>query len=104
MIENGWLTTEASVEALLKDANGLSKRKDLGTVTGPSLKTELESVKRQAKDLQDKTIKKIRENAKTQNELQRIALKADSKLRTPCVDECERAFAKEPWSDDASSG
>jgi len=104
ILSNLQLTTELSAEALLKDADGLSRRKEHGKLSGSSLAQEVDSLQQQAKNLQKQTLKRLKETMKNQNELQRLALKADSKLKTSCMDECEREFSKNPWSDSASAG
>jgi SPX domain protein involved in polyphosphate accumulation/uncharacterized membrane protein YidH (DUF202 family) len=104
VLSNSWQTTTSSVEALLKDANGLSRRKKLGTVSGTVLADEVAALRRLARNAQNKTLKAIREHNKTQQELLRLALKADSKLGTACQDECERELTREPWADEGSSG
>jgi len=95
---------DASAEALLKDADGLVRCKQHGKLGMEKLTREAETLRRRAKYLQTKTLRFGSEATENQKELHRIALKADAKLRTSCVDDSEREFAKEPWNDTGSSG
>ena len=104
ILSNKSRTVESSAEALLKDADGLSRRKDLGKLSKSALKKELEQLRAQAKRLQNQTLRIIKEKAKNMDELLRISNKADAKLHTNCVEDSERFFSQEPWEDTASSG
>lgn len=97
-------TIDASAEALLKDAAGLSRRKEQVKLSDSDLTRETESLRQRAKKLQTKTLKVISETTKNQKELYRIALEADSKLKTSCVDELERELSKEPSTDKGTAG
>ena len=102
VLASGRLSVESSAEALLKDVDGLSRRKD--KLSKSALQKELEEVKTQAAPLQQKTLRVKSEATKNEKELHRIALEADSMLGTSCVDESERIFAKKPWRDGVSAG
>jgi len=103
-LSNQRRTVESSAEALLKDANGLSRVKESGKLSNRSLQQKCKNIRKQAIDLQTKTLKIMKEATKNRKELHRIALKADSKLRTTCVEEAERDFTKEPWTEMGSAG
>ena len=82
--------------------DGLYRRK--AKLSGAVLSEELVATRKAATALQGKTLRIINEKTKNEKELHRIALEADSKLGTSCVDESERQFAKEPWTDIVSAG
>jgi len=97
-------TIDSSAEALLKDADGLSRRKEHGKLSGSDLSQQIDSLRTQAQYLQTKTLKIIQEATKNQTELHRIALRADARLHTSCADDASREFSKEPWTDKGSAG
>ena len=93
---------ESSAEALLKNADGLLRRRDKMSDTAVS--NQLSETRRLATVLENKTIRINVEAMKTEKELRRIAFLADTKLGTVCVDQAERQFSKEPWVDKVSTG
>jgi len=97
-------TIESSGEALLKDADGLSRRRDHGKLPGNLVEKECRSLRERASSLQTKTLKIVRYATTNQKEFSRIAFRADSKLGTSCKRESEREFSKSPWTDTGSSG
>jgi hypothetical protein len=97
-------SAESIAAALLKDANGLMTKCSRKMMEPSALEKELARIKSEAVSLQDRVLRLkqiIRHNA---DELTRIALEADGKLGTAALDETERYFNKEPWTDDVSSG
>ena len=78
-LESDRNTIFSSAEALLEDADGLSRRNEHGKLRDTYLKQEVDFLRKQAKDLQRKTITMINETNNTQKELPRIALRANPK-------------------------
>ena len=93
-------SVELAAAALLKDADGLSRR----NMQADALAKELAEIKRDATSLQGRVIRLKQVTRRNADELTRIALEADSMLGTAAHAEAERYFVKEPWADDVISG
>jgi SPX domain protein involved in polyphosphate accumulation len=93
---------ESSAEALLKNADGLLRRRDKMSDTAVS--NQLSETRRLATILENKTICINAEAMKTEKEFRRIVFLADTKLGTVCVDQAELQFSKKPWVDKVSTG
>lgn len=96
------LAIESLAEALLKNIDGLSRRKD--KLSNVAVTKELSETRKQATVLENKTLRINAEAMKNEKELHRIAFLADTRLGTACVEHSYRQFTLEPWVDRFSTG